>query len=173
MGIGSIEFKVSNNDGDRLKTIRLDNAWYIPSCTKSLISGSQLFSARIGIYSSLSGLCITQGPDVTIATTRLKEGHFNLNLVSSSYSYSSISYLSSSRNSSSRENIPFNTYNSSFITLDICSDPVLLLHNRFAHVSPRLVPRIGISEDMPANLKAKLSIDLSKRCEVCMSYKKA
>lgn len=53
LGVGSIEFKVVNNFGDKFKTICLDNVWYIPSCTKNLISGSQLFSAGFGIHSSL------------------------------------------------------------------------------------------------------------------------
>lgn len=155
------------------KTICLENVWYIPSCTKNLRSGSQVFSTGFGIHSSSSGPCITQGPDVIIATSYLKDGLFNLNFVSSSYLSSSISYLSSTKNtpSLSHDNIPFSTSNSTLLTLDNCSDPVLLFHNRFAHVSPRLVLRIRILDEMPANLKSKSLINLSKRYEVCISCK--
>lgn len=79
--------------------------------------------------------------------------------------------MSSSKMFTSLESLPSKTSNASLLTLEDCSDPVQLFHNRFGHVGPRLVSRISIPNDMPTNLKSKLSLNLSKRCEVCMSCK--
>lgn len=81
------------------------------------------------------------------------------------------SYLSSSKMFTSLESLPSKTSNSSLLTLEDYSDLVQLFHNRFSHVSPRLVSKIKTFDDMPSHLKTKSSSIMKERCEVYMSCK--
>ena len=49
-GIGSARFRVySYFDNNKSKEIKIDDVWYVPSCTKNLVSGSRLISKGFGI----------------------------------------------------------------------------------------------------------------------------
>lgn len=58
-GVGIFEFKVFNYDNkNSYKVIRVENAWYVPTCVKNLISGVQLLSKGFKINSSNEGLSV-------------------------------------------------------------------------------------------------------------------
>ena len=74
-GVGSVKFKVLDlENSNRSKTIEVKDVWYLPSCTKNLISGSQLTSAGFKINSNGRGLGVYSGSGSIVATARCRDG---------------------------------------------------------------------------------------------------
>lgn len=79
-GIGSVEFRVLNFTKPKItKVVHFDNVWYVPECTKNLLSGTQLLAENFGISSNSKGLSITTSDGKVYATARPICGLFRFN----------------------------------------------------------------------------------------------
>lgn len=80
LGIGSISFKVSELSGHNVsKTITLEDVWYLPSCTRNLVSGSQIISKGYQIKTNKYGIGIYSLESLPLATARQVNGLFCFN----------------------------------------------------------------------------------------------
>ncbi|KAI0992156.1 hypothetical protein K3495_g16030, partial [Podosphaera aphanis] len=81
-GIGHVKFKIRDyREGKRVKVIEMSNVWYVPSCTKNLVSGIQLDSKGLKISSVGEGLSVMSASDTVIATARPEGGLFCFNTI--------------------------------------------------------------------------------------------
>lgn len=84
-GIGQVQFRVFNYDNEHSsKVIIMENVWYVPSCTKNLVSVVQLFSKGFKIGSMNEGLSVISRSGLVVATARPRGGLFYFNTISSS-----------------------------------------------------------------------------------------
>ncbi|KAI0999207.1 hypothetical protein K3495_g8989 [Podosphaera aphanis] len=114
-GIGSVEFRIFDlQDPTRSKTIKIEDVWYLPNCTKNLVSGSQLVSRGLHIKSSSHGLGVYTAQGIIAATARPKDGLFCFNTASNA--------------SVTSQNLP-----KVFLSDDVKKTVTELIHNRFAH----------------------------------------
>ncbi|KAI0998364.1 hypothetical protein K3495_g9830 [Podosphaera aphanis] len=156
-GIGSVEFRIFDlQDPTRSKTIKIEDVWYLPNCTKNLVSGSQLVSRGLHIKSSPYGLGVYTSQGVIAATARPKDGLFCFNTASNA--------------SVTPQNLP-----KVFLSDDVKKTVTELIHNRFAHAGLAALRKIDTTQ-----LKAIESYDLSnfkidimvlKECDTCNSCK--
>lgn len=80
LGIGSVSFKVYELSGHNVsKTITLEDVWYLPSCTRNLVSGSQLITKGYHIKTNKYGIGIYSSNDIPLATARQINGLFCFN----------------------------------------------------------------------------------------------
>ncbi|KHJ35971.1 hypothetical protein EV44_g3455 [Erysiphe necator] len=71
--VGNVEFKVFNYENEKLfKVIKMEDFWYVPKCTKNLVSGVWLLSKGYQIKSSNGGLSVMSGDSKIIATAKQK-----------------------------------------------------------------------------------------------------
>ncbi|KAI0992659.1 hypothetical protein K3495_g15526, partial [Podosphaera aphanis] len=67
-GVGRVRFRVYDYYGkENSKVIEMENVWYVPSCTKNLVSGIQLVSKGFEICSLNGGLSVLSRSGKTIA----------------------------------------------------------------------------------------------------------
>ncbi|KAI0991883.1 hypothetical protein K3495_g16304, partial [Podosphaera aphanis] len=79
-GVGSVKFSVGNFiDKKMVKTIKIDDVWYIPECTKNLVSGPQLVRKGFKIHSNDRGLGVYFSDHTLLATAHDKGGLFCFN----------------------------------------------------------------------------------------------
>ncbi|KAI0994247.1 hypothetical protein K3495_g13935 [Podosphaera aphanis] len=79
-GIGTVEFRVFDlTNKSKSKVIRFDNVWYLPSCTRNLISGSQLISDGFVFSTCQNGIKIFPKDGSILTTARSKAGTFCFN----------------------------------------------------------------------------------------------
>ena len=129
--IGSARFRVYNYlDKNESKMIEVEDAWYVPSCTKNLVSGLRLISKGFNIMSSNGGISVISRTGSVVATAKTKEGLFCFNTNSSIYSFCSDSYGSQN----------------ALVSGDIQRTTSQLIHQRFAHVSPNILEKVEISD---------------------------
>lgn len=162
--IGSVKLKLfSYDDLRKSKTITVENVWYVPSCTKNLISGTQLFSRGFQIRSTNKGLSVLSKTSQLLATARPKGGLFCFNTP----------YTSPKSSHSSN----FKNYPDTFIVDKSKKSVTRLFHHRFAHAGPQLLEKISNdSLEFPklhANAASKFQLDREelKLCEVCNTCK--
>lgn len=74
-GVCNVRFEIYDyRSGRSRKTIEMNNVWYVPSCTRNLVSGVQLVSKGFNICSSNGGVSVLSPTGDVIATARLKGG---------------------------------------------------------------------------------------------------
>ncbi|KAF5177713.1 hypothetical protein FRX31_032700 [Thalictrum thalictroides] len=79
-GIGSVRFRIFDIEGRNLsKFVELDDVWYLPSCTRNLVSGFQLHSDGYLISSNHLGLSVVSRTGDIVATARPENGLFCFN----------------------------------------------------------------------------------------------
>lgn len=72
-GIGSPQFRVFDYlNKSQSKIIKMENVWYVPSCTNNFVCGFQLFAKCFRVSSSNGGLSVVMKNGGIIATARLK-----------------------------------------------------------------------------------------------------
>ena len=78
-GVGCVRFKVFDYlTGEESKVISIEDVWCVPSCTKNLVSGTQLLKKGFKIQSSNGGLSVCYTAGQIIATARPKRVFFVL-----------------------------------------------------------------------------------------------
>lgn len=162
-GVGNVQFKVFNYFNQKSKLIKMENVWYVPSCTKNLVSGIQLLAKGYKISSLSGSLSILSDNGKIIATARPKSGLFCFN----TYNYSSSIHAKC---------LPTENY-SNVLSPNTQELATKLIHHRLAHVGPHLLKNIDVSEfDLPI-LKSRTSKDFFidkialNSCDVCNSCK--
>ena len=117
-GIGQVNFIVYDmKRKDTYKTTRLEDVWYLPTCTKNLVSGSQIISRGYAIKTNEYGLGIYSSNESIIATARPVNGLFYFNTSNSRISLAH-----------SPSDLP-----EAFMSQDEKESATYLLHRRFAH----------------------------------------
>lgn len=177
-GIGSVEISLGNYlDSSCSRILKLENVWYLPSCTKNLVSGSQILSAGYKMRSSNSGIGIFEAKGRLTATAHLRNGLFHFNVISPAVFSSSRPPFSCPLSSQPEDPTLPSDINQGLLTTASNMDANRLLHHRFAHVSPQLLSKVDISLVKLPNLKSQ---ELSKlnicpkslgNCDVCLSCK--
>lgn len=119
---------MSSKGGKNYKTIKLDDVWYLPTCTKNLVSGSKLVSKGFQIKTNKNNLGIYSSDDKNIANAQMKEGLFCFKTIHPSEIASTLSVTPPSSN---RVLISQNDKEST-------SE---LVHHRFAHVGTSLMKK--------------------------------
>ena len=85
-GIGRVRFEIFDYPTGKLsKWIEIENVWYVPSCTRNLVSGNQLLSKGLEIKSSDGSFVVLSSDGKVIATARPKGGLFCFNTKHFSY----------------------------------------------------------------------------------------
>lgn len=163
-GAGRVQFRVYdylNNYSSKI--ITMEDVLYVPSCTKNLVSGIQLFNKGLKIETSNEGLSVLSSKGVVIATAKPKGGLFCFNT------------------------IPYTVYNDSsskapengkiLISPNQQKSTSELIHHRFAHVGSHLLDKICVSDLKLPSLTSKdlqdfhLDKENLKSCDVCNSCK--
>lgn len=159
-GIGTVTFKVYDlNNHNKYKKITLKDVWYLPSCTKNLVSGSQLISKGYQIKTNEYGIGIYTPNNLPIVTARPINGLFYFN--------------------TTPPDIPSfhsNTLDTAFTSNTAKESIANLIHHLFAHVGPSILQKIGSNLDLKITnpkKESKISIgaDLFKKCHTCNSCK--
>ena len=164
-GIGDICFNVYDySNRNKSKIIKVENVWYVPSCTKNLLSGTQLVSKGFELRSSNGKLSVISREGNIVATATPRGGLFCFN--TSPLYYSS----STSPSDFSEQNInTFLSENKQSVTK--------LIHHRFAHVGPKIIDDInvgslGIPHSRSGDLsKFKIDKEELSVCDVCNTCK--
>ncbi|KAF5192915.1 hypothetical protein FRX31_017498, partial [Thalictrum thalictroides] len=156
-GIGSVNFRIFNyNNEFESKVIQVDNVWLVPSCSKNLVSGTQLLSKGFKIISTNSGLGVYSTAGELIATAKPKGGLLCFNTTPSLRAVE----------------IP-----STLISKGVQQKSTKLLHNRFAHIGSHFLKNIPVKNlGLPLE-KSKngsgphINESLLKSCHICNSCK--
>ncbi|KAI1001556.1 hypothetical protein K3495_g6645 [Podosphaera aphanis] len=155
-GVGSVKFTIFDfeNKG-RSKVIEVNNVWYLPSCTKNLISGSQLTSVGFKISSNDRGLGVCSHSGHIIATARSRDGLYFFN-------------------TSPKSNVDAQSLESSFFSHRTDKNTRDLIHQRFGHVGLPMLQKI-VTSRLKIPIIKKPSFRIEKRslscCDVCNSCK--
>lgn len=159
-GVGSVEFRVYDfEDHKRYKIIKIDDVWYLPECTKNLISGPQFLAKGFEIHSNIRGLGLYTSDQKLLATAHIKDGLLCLN--TSPHSSSSVDSADSSN----------------FLFPESLENATKLIHFRFAHAGPHLLKKLDVSRlKIPIKrtkeaLKFKIDPVALRTCDVCNSCK--
>ena len=159
-GIGSAQFQIFDYvNKNSSKIITMENVWYVPSCTKNLVSGVQLFANGFIISSSNGGLSVVTKNGGIIATARPKGGLFSFNTSPSSYTAPSSTYSLNQSDVLLSQNM-----------LRLTNE---LVHQRFAHVGTDILSKLNVSDLDLVSLRSKDIEDFrfDKRilhsCNVC------
>ena len=81
-GIGTVEFHVTGYDGgNKYRTIRLDNVWYLPTCTRNLVSGSKPTRKGFQMRTNKVGMGICSPKNRLLANARMENGLFRFNKI--------------------------------------------------------------------------------------------
>ncbi|KAI1005464.1 hypothetical protein K3495_g2750 [Podosphaera aphanis] len=155
-GVGSVKFRVFiHGEGKASKIIEMENVWYVPTCTRNLVSGVQLLSKGFEIRSLNGGMSVLSSSGEVIATARLREGLLCFNTS------------------------PEPTYHfpkgksDTLSSYNVQTSPTEILHHKFGRVGPRLLENIKISEFKPSIVKAGEEDDFHinekdlRTCDVC------
>ena len=143
-GVGKVSFKVFDYKSPNLsKVITMENVWFVPSCTKNLVSGIQLLSKGYAISTVNGGLSVLSSNGNVIATARPKGGLFCFNTNPSLYSAVPLP--------SSPDNCEI------LISQNVQKSATDLIHHRFAHVGSHFLKRIDVS---------RLSIPIIKKKDI-------
>ncbi|KAI0997008.1 Retrovirus-related Pol polyprotein from transposon TNT 1-94 [Podosphaera aphanis] len=161
-GIGSVIFHVASVEGgNRYRTIKLDDVWYLPSCTRNLVSGSKLITKGLNIRTNQVGLGVYSSENRLTASVQMEDGLFR---------FSTIKLKSPDAPISLPVDCALISQGSKQLT-------TRLIHHRFAHVGPGLLRKICASDldlqivkksDMP---NFHLTTDFVKNCDTCNSCK--
>lgn len=131
LGIGSVSFKVYELNGHNVsKTITLKDVWYLPSCTRNLVSGSQLISKGYQLKTNKYGIGIYSSENYSLATARQVNGLFCFNTIPPNApppSFHPKNLDTALTSHAEKENI---------------TD---LIHHRFAHIGPSIIKKINSS----------------------------
>ncbi|KAI1004980.1 hypothetical protein K3495_g3240 [Podosphaera aphanis] len=173
--VGSVSFTVYNfQDSSRTKVIRIDDVWYLPSCTKNLVSGLQLLSKGLQIHSRQHGLSVLSSNGIVLATARLKNGLFSFNT-------SPPEPAPDTPNSTTHKN-PFPNmdsisskslaHNPALLSQEITNTTTWLIHARLGHVGSHFLKNLDVSRfKLPnlANQTSEFKIDSNylTACEIC------
>ena len=156
-GVGRVQFKIFDyQTGMKSKVITMEDVWYVPSCTRNLVSGFQLLSKGFDIRSSNGGLSVISEDGSTVATARPRGGLFCFNT-------SSVA--------------KYHEPSKAMISHDTKRSITEILHQRFAHLSCRLLQNVDISDFHPPIIRSKDTSDFRmdnkvlKKCDVCNSCK--
>ncbi|KAI1007401.1 Retrovirus-related Pol polyprotein from transposon TNT 1-94 [Podosphaera aphanis] len=153
-GVGNVRFEIYDYRGGRSrKTIEMNNVWYVPSCTRNLVSGMQLVSKGFNICSSNGGVSVLSSTNDVIATARPKGGLFCFNTAPGAHAIRSKSL------------------SNALITQDEVRGTTELLHHRFAHAGSHLLEKINVSETsiLKPRLAQEFRIDKQalQSCDTC------
>ena len=76
-GVGSVKFRVFDLENKGLsKMVRFDDVWFVPGCTRNLVSGTQLLVNNFGMLSNQMGISVLSDSGSVIATVRTEAGLF-------------------------------------------------------------------------------------------------
>ncbi|KAI1001426.1 hypothetical protein K3495_g6774 [Podosphaera aphanis] len=153
-GVGQVKFRVYEYSGkENSKVIKMGNVWYVPSCTKNLVSGSQLVSKGFKICYSNGGLCVLSSCGKAIASARPK-GRFCCFNTDPHPQF-------------------FQKHPNAFFLNVAQGSFTELLHQRFAHIGLQLLKNIDVSELQPSIIRSRrnhgshINTESLRPCEVC------
>ncbi|RKF84495.1 hypothetical protein GcM1_087003, partial [Golovinomyces cichoracearum] len=133
--IGIVRLEVIDYSSEkRSKVIEMEDVWYIPSCTKNLVSGGQLLKKNLNIRSSNRGLSVYSKSGKVVATAYPRGGLFCFNTN------------------------PMLSHDLKVLRTMLSDESQIsvtgLLQHRFAHMNPSILQNIDVSEFKPKILTA-------------------
>ncbi|KAI0992706.1 hypothetical protein K3495_g15479 [Podosphaera aphanis] len=183
--VGSVQFSIySLKDSTKFKVIQIDDVWYLPSCTKNLVSGSQLLSRGLKLHSRGSGIAVLSPNGSTLATARLKDALFCFNTspdpISDTHNGPTLNSLSEEISSLTPNidsiSIRSEAFNPALLSQGVKGDIAQLLHTRLGHVGSHFLKKLDISKfelpsssgkgsDPPLDLKPLTTCDVCNSCK--------